>query len=157
MKNKIEALQTQNAQLEEENTELIEICQTMDIEDEAANLKNFFGSDPDETPLGTLLLLDKSLKLRSFNRAAMESILKVDYMEIGQSMFKLFSAKQIDYKEVRTLETQIQASLNMGRTNYGEPIAVDLNYKNKAYSISIVPMQAQAGKPIGVALSWLNI
>ena len=157
LKSEIDTLQTQNTQLEEENAELIEICQTMDMEDEAANLKHFFGPEPVEAPFSTLLLLDKSLKLRSFNRAATESILKVDYMDIGQSMFKLFSAKQIDYKEVRTLETQIKASLDMGRSNYGEPIIIEISHKNKIYSISIVPMQAQAGKPIGVALSWVNI
>ena len=157
LKSEIEALQVQNTQLEEENAELIEICQTLDMEDEAANLKHFFGPEPVEAPFSTLLLLDKSLKLRSFNRAAAESILAVDYMDIGQSMFKLFSAKQIDYKDVRTLEIQIKASLNMGRSNYGEPIIVDIDHNKKIYSISIAPMQAQAGKPIGVALSWVNL
>lgn len=157
LKSNNEALQVQNTRLEEENAELIEICQIMDLESEAANFNHFFGPELIEAAYSTLLLLDKNLKLRSFNRAAVDSILAVSNDDIGQSMFKLFTAKQVEYKEVRTLETQIQHSLDMVRTNYGEPVTVEINHNKKIYSINIVPMQAQIGKPIGVALSWVNL
>ena len=157
LKSNIEALQVQKTRLEEENAELIEICQLMDLESEAANFNNFFGPELLETPYSTLLLLDKNLKLRSFNQAAVDSILAISKVDIGQSMLKLFTAKQVEYKEVRILETQIQHSLDMDRTNYGEPATVEIIHNKKMYSINIVPMQAQIGKPIGVALSWVNL
>ncbi len=157
LKRETQTLQTINDSLQQENAELIEICQLMDINADASLLKSVYQSKPVAASAIALLLLDKQLRLRSFNQAATESILDIDVMDIERNLKQLLlSSKQVDVKQVRNLESAIHRSLNMGRSQYGEALAVDLEIKGQAYCFKILPFQSHAGQPVGVAISWEN-
>lgn len=152
-----ENLQALNSRLQEENAELIEICQSMDTKANAAQLKT--ASEPKRLDVSAiaLLLLDKHLQLRSFNRAASESVLDIDVMDIGRPLDDLLlSSKHVPVNQVQILESAIRKSLNLGRSRYGEPLATELFLDGENYLISVLPFQSHAGQPVGVAISWQN-
>lgn len=157
LKRETQTLQTINDRLQQENAELIEICQLMDINADASLLKTVYQPKQVAASAIALLLLDKQLRLRSFNQAATESILDIDVMDIERNLSQLLlSSKQVDVKHVRNLESAIHRSLNMGRSQYGEALSVDLEIKGEAYCFKILPFQSHAGQPVGVAISWEN-
>lgn len=150
-------LQALNRRLQEENAELIAICQAMDMKADAAQLTPASKFKRLDVASIALLILDKHLHLRSFNRAASESVLDIDVMDIGRPLDDLLLlSKHIPLDQVQLLESVIRKSLNLGRSGHGEPLTTELFLDGENYLISVLPFQSHGGQPVGVALSWEN-
>lgn len=156
IKAEFEKLQRENNQLREENAELIEICQLMDMESEARGAEVFFASEPVNVSQISLVLLDKNMNLRAFNRSASESMLAIDIMDIGKPLEKILASKKVEIREIQKLDATIREKLGLGHSRYGESGAVDFTYERQHFLFNILPMQSQAGQLIGLALSWIN-